>query len=524
MKITSVEKLYEVYSLDWINHALEHERVLDAEYFRQVMNVLRDVHGMPNPENFWRWREVLRLYTNEYSQIPTKIYSPWVSRFIDTFEHVSLINNLQIAYTPDEDYGKRDIQVSIKFGKFLRARYTPDQMSDKEVRDYANAYTLYFQPPDIKFATTREEIKRVYDGGPSSCMKCKRVDGIAPTEVYAGPDTAVAYVGDIDAVTSRSVVVPSKKHYIRIYGDDSYLYRALSDMGYTHGTLKGLRLLKLHDEHDRLIMPYLDGDQGCFVTSHYVVVCESDDEDCEYICDQQHGYPREYEPPEENPRYCPDCQETYPEEAQGDYVGDEWICQGCLDENYYYAYVSGYEHEWVHPDNEPVYEFEGDYYTEDALDAFGLVLVDYDVHRESDTTLSVVSGDRILLSSAIYFYAKGYDEGYIEVTDISELMSQGLPLYVDFENVAIKLGDDIDVDGEFYAVEDLISMFPTVERRYDTLPYPQSRICSHSTGLYNAIPFIIAEELERIGRDFSRSTYSFCCQPSASQSVSDVRI
>lgn len=135
---------------------------------------------------------------------------------------------------------------------------------------------------ELKFATTREEIRHVYVHGPRSCMSGENDMahyGFHPTEVYACAPIAVAYLvskTDPSHISGRAVVNMDKKGWIEIYGARSQMRMLLEQQGYAYNryALQGERLLRLKSTTETYPntypMPYAD----YYYDRHNVSTCE----------------------------------------------------------------------------------------------------------------------------------------------------------------------------------------------------------------------------------------------------------
>lgn len=152
---------------------------------------------------------------------------------------------------------------NMKVGRYLR-KYT--SKNDNEIAEICARYGFEFRDAVVHFARTREEIRHVYENGPNSCMSSDARGfalggNIHPAEAYASGDFEIAYLIRDDNITARTVVVPSKKIYVGIYGDYVRMKSALEELGYNRGTdhtdYYGLRFLIIPHEN-KLALPYLD--------------------------------------------------------------------------------------------------------------------------------------------------------------------------------------------------------------------------------------------------------------------------
>lgn len=219
------------------------------------------------------------------------------------FAHYSVTHPGMIAFTKSFAHGVADRQTVMKPGRYL-STYFADSLSAPEIARLAGMVSALTKPPEVRFARTAEDIRRIYRNGPSSCMVYGEGEystrGIHPTAVYAGPDTAVAYMlsnaDDPDSVTARSVVVMEGDEpvaYTRVYGDADRLVDSLRGMGLAKRmTLDGVRLprIPVPESTDTFVMPYLDNlaDRGWMV----VTSDPSDPDDYFMVHHVIHGAPR----------------------------------------------------------------------------------------------------------------------------------------------------------------------------------------------------------------------------------------
>ena len=147
----------------------------------------------------------------------------------DHFIHCSTKDENAIAYTKNEEAGSMDIRTRISpskyFEKFVSAEYR-----DLYVPEWLLAWTKYISAVELKFASTREEIRHVYEIGPDSCMSgpsskfFHRKEGPHPAEAYAAGDLAIAYtIRKNGKINSRALVWPEKKVGGRRYGSEANL-------------------------------------------------------------------------------------------------------------------------------------------------------------------------------------------------------------------------------------------------------------------------------------------------------------
>jgi hypothetical protein len=236
----------------------------------------------PNAENFWIWRELIRSSDNTKLKTLIHTYTPVVfaaEPWVDPlhFVHVSDDDNTMLAYTPNPEKGRQDVQIRMKVGKYLQ-KYYAEHLDNEAIKKWVDRHREKCEEGLILWASTEDEIEEVYLNGPQSCMDGRadqmrywevNTGGVHPVRAYAGPDTVVAYTKRDGRINARTVchigVTPPR--YTRVYGD-SMLATRLREMGfvdeYSGGSnalgLDGARLLKLPapGKQDFYILPYLD--------------------------------------------------------------------------------------------------------------------------------------------------------------------------------------------------------------------------------------------------------------------------
>jgi hypothetical protein len=239
----------------------------------------------------WQDRELVRFADGTYRGVPVSLpYPP------EHYLHLSVTETETdaVAYTPSDDYGIRDRQIRLKFGRYLKKTFP--EMSDAEIQGHVatlkSELSIADVKPELHFATTRAEMNRIFEtqmcahgSNYTSCMFAKFDDNIRPYHVYAdSPDVAVAYMTANGDIKARSVVSMKDKGWIRLYSvsdgdndaDCTALRRMLEASRYGKGDLLGNRLTKL--DTAEVMLPYIDNG-GCDVhESHcgkYWIVVES---------------------------------------------------------------------------------------------------------------------------------------------------------------------------------------------------------------------------------------------------------
>lgn len=329
---------------------------------------------IPNHEGMhWRARELNRSGRDE---IPWLLEEWWLESdaVLTHFTHPSRVDPAKLAYTQSEDHGLHDRQTRTTPGRYLR-RYFGDVLSAEQIEYWSVRWTETFAPRRLQFAATPEDIARVYENGPHSCMAypAGRFNSpVHPCSIYGAGDLAVAYITDGDRITGRALVWPDRKVYGRIYGDVHRMETALEAEGFKQGregSFDGARLLNI-PAGDVYTMPYLDyplsaaDDHGEFlilrsfgsITSERTDGLSDDAISCETCETTMHeddamvvdGWnPLYYCEECYHERYitCDYCNEpTYRDDATVVQGGDV-VCEVCRDDRY--SYCEGCD-EYVH--------------------------------------------------------------------------------------------------------------------------------------------------------------------------------
>lgn len=181
------------------------------------------------------------------------------------FVHISKEDRNFVAYTVDGEAGKRDKQLKIAPGRFIR-KYFP-LFSDNYINQLVAQHTGEANAV-LEYLTTYDEILEGYrENLDSSCMTVGKVwiDGLhPPAAVYSNlPNLKLAVLRSNGKVIARTLVRTDTKKYIRIYGNRR-IATALKREGYTVGNLVGMELnaVPVKGKTGGFVMPYLDGNGG----------------------------------------------------------------------------------------------------------------------------------------------------------------------------------------------------------------------------------------------------------------------
>jgi hypothetical protein len=436
----------------------------------------------------WKERELGRFHALT-PDVPDYKHPVWANeRFwvhnpeihAEHFAHSSVKNPTLIAFTESEEKGLQDRQTSMKPGKYLR-KYFGDVLNAKQISFYAEWWAKGLRPATeldaaLAFASTPDDIERVYNDGPRSCMAKDYSFGIHPSRVYGAGDLAVAYLtrptGDIIA---RALTWPEKKVFGRCYptpdrwsedGHDSeaeaegirdHLFNLLKENGFSHlhegdnEGFEGARLLKI-EGNGGWVGPYLDneysaddgGDHwimsksgvldcsntgGTFEVPSYgsCFSCSSDLETVEDAVTVYTGYNTSDEYPSGEQEICCRCDGHRSFRCEGtdvDYLesyvdratladGTVWVW-GYFRNNGFICAQSGDNYS----NDDRVEMADGSYWSQDAFDTHGFVCKHDGLNYPLDDESSVFPG-----------YAATHDDVVIEDrVDTSETLSDELAL------------------------------------------------------------------------------------------------
>lgn len=250
----------------------------------------------------WREREEARFDDGTYRHLPWRGNGWWMSDrsyaiWKDHYPHASMEKPGWIAFTKTAEDGAKDKQTLVRPGAYLN-RFFEAAMADYGVRErrLVEDFMKMYGPIDIKFATTEQDVIRVYNGL-HTCMtgKCWPMD-IHPATTYLAGDLQVAYLGDLDAgkVSARCVVWPERKLHSRVYGDIARLTQGLQRLDYKWGAPIGARIKRIQLKAPRFVngrnisqcflVPYIDkknqaggGHLSVKDAGDHLVICEEGD-------------------------------------------------------------------------------------------------------------------------------------------------------------------------------------------------------------------------------------------------------
>lgn len=381
-----------------------------ASYMREVDDKIHLRHAVASecPEHAYAiHRQALRA-----KAFPVRDKDPFKSLSIstgDTFPRVVPDARDKISCFKDGVDLIRDRRTVMKIGRYLSNVLGLDENS----RTYKAALRVCGDAPDLFWARSRRDIRRVYLHGPSSCMAHSAdsysADGAHPVECYATEDIGVAYTKDNDNdINARGVCNMKAKTFARLYGDVNSLYLALTAHGFVHSShaLKGCRILHLENENGRHIQPYIDycvkqdyvtgevNNRGQIEVGSdvyegmYRVVGDPDSPT--YITDHETGVSDYLKDADEDEEQCTGCDTWSNPVDLISVVNGDLVCTSCLDEHYVRA-ITRYSTRCYALRDDCIY-FEGEWYDTGGNDGnargwYGLVSIEDEWYHESDARL-----------------------------------------------------------------------------------------------------------------------------------------
>ena len=217
----------------------------------------------------WDRRMRGRFQDGSYRRIPDLNYTS-LAEYLH-YPHMSNKQPGNIAYTPSEEYGFLDRQVSTTPGRYLEKFYPADTFTQVERERFIAQCQQAAEDRKLKFAVTADDIESVYTtSGPNSCMSHSVEDyrsEVHPVRVYGDSDLQVAYIGTLGLkISARAVVWPERKTYVRTYGANTLIQAELERLGYTRDTDLDGAHVRLIEEYRGIVMPFIDGCDGASVS------------------------------------------------------------------------------------------------------------------------------------------------------------------------------------------------------------------------------------------------------------------
>lgn len=270
------------------------------------------VQRVASVDGDWKERERARFESGEYEAVPWAAEEWWKGSALEKehFLHLSRNTPGRVAGTFSDLHGAMDRQTMMNPGKYLWKYNHLLGLYEADIAKWAAVCFMAGEDLNVEFATTGEDIERVYLYGPHSCMAHRRGDYLSyshPVSVYGAGDLAVAYVrrGEGQSISARTVCWPEKKVFSTIYGDggaySEVLENYLISLGYTHGDAEDFHDARLEWEWNDVTeddegndvsgptAPYFDREVGIYRDGAYAVICAFNDRKCEFYMTSTNG-------------------------------------------------------------------------------------------------------------------------------------------------------------------------------------------------------------------------------------------
>ena len=359
----------------------------------------------------WINREIQRYKMHEVIRAAVLIARPrdWHQMLLE-WPHVSQGDKSKIAYTQNEDKGRRDIQTVTSVGKYLNRHF---DLPDHIIRDLVSRYGSASR---FQFVNTTAEMIYHLHRGPKSCMvwgedhgiKCD--DGVTrhPYETYDpkfGWHMAVRIEGDTTMGRALCMTSPMDgvKYFVRSYlrpsNESSYsqtddgMDTWLREQGYTkEGYWREGEKLAYHPARDNFLAPYLDGGERCVAVNErerFLVI----DSNGSWICENTGGYATSNEE-DENSFECACCGDNTNDD-DGYWVErseDVRVCESCFNHEYTYVYGRRGNQYHVHNDNAVYVDSQSEHYDEDYLNDNEIVSLENGEYEHMEEAIEI-NGD-----------------------------------------------------------------------------------------------------------------------------------
>lgn len=305
--------------------------------------------------------------------------------------HASIKSPLQIAYYPTLKHLRDQREVVTKIGKYLTTFKDYLELNETDIKAIVEKHNAIIASQSgwvLNFIESNDAdgFERVYNNcTANSCMKNE-----SAVRVYAHEKSVIrlAYLTNgANEIIARGLVREDRKQYTRIYPDPNgtnegrHLLDVIKANGYTYGNLEDclLEAIPYEDDEDIYVAPYVDagssGSNGGDGSAQSGSIVEIDGKEYIKITTDGHlsltntnGYTDDID---EDRSECDDCGDAVNNDEMYSTYHDQYVCEHCINENYYYAYVRNGQ-DYVHADF--VVSVGDEYYHEEYLDRYDIYL------------------------------------------------------------------------------------------------------------------------------------------------------
>lgn len=239
-----------------------------SHHRNDIIKAHMHIYALPAGHNIYDFEQSLADFVRKspWHKCETIMHHPeiWI-------EHIPVRSEKMpgmLAYYQSPEKRARGIRTPIKPGKYLQ-KFFSHLLTAEEIHDLGVSWATWSSPPKLTITQDADLIEKAYRSAYNgSCMFFE--DGgwsgeCHPARIYAGPDLALAFIGDPDSfggISARVLCWPERKQFInKMYGDDRRLTEALLAEGYTkvdRCRFEGARAVRIEGRHDKLTAPYLD--------------------------------------------------------------------------------------------------------------------------------------------------------------------------------------------------------------------------------------------------------------------------
>jgi hypothetical protein len=303
--------------------------------------------------------------------------------------HASIKSPLQVAHYPTLKHLRDKREVVTKLGKYLTTFKDYLELSESDIKNIVEKHNAIIASQSgwtLNFieSTDADGFEKIY----KNCLAGSCMKGMSAVRTYAHEKSVIrlAYLTNgANEIIARCLVREDRKQYIRTYPETNgssegrHLADILKANGYTHGNLEGclLRAIPYEDDEDIYEAPYIDGGidgNGSDGSAQQGKIVEIDGK--EYIeistdgylhLTNTNGYTDDVE--DEDMSECDDCGDIVSNDEMYSTYHDQYICEHCINNNYYYAYVRNGQ-DYVHADH--VVTVGDNHYHVDYLDRYDI--------------------------------------------------------------------------------------------------------------------------------------------------------
>ncbi len=295
------------------------------------------------------------------------------------------------------DHEKR---TEMRLGKLL----TKQLYDNEKVKFYIEklkSVMLDIDQAEVQFTSDAQEIYDIYD----DCNFYSCMQGNESVKAYGGPDTALAYILMDGKPVARAIISLIEKVYVRAYGFTTLIESKLEELGYVKGDLNGHRLLKIENDEQSYLCPYLDCDtKHVDVEEDYLVISRCGEFDSNDGTSGIIGLIK-----------CDCCGEgVIRDELYYVECENRELCSDCVNSDYVWA-----NYELIR--REDAYEYNGEWYDAENDDEI-VFSIDNEYRHRDEVVWSDYESEYILDENAVHLeYKEDYclkeDATYSEYTE-----------------------------------------------------------------------------------------------------------